>query len=48
MKYSGFLKNNPLCFMGNESNIVTIIVVHNSSEGSLLNNVLQTYIIVLG
>jgi len=34
--------------MGIESNFVTMIVVHNSSEGSLLNNILQVYTIVLG
>ena len=31
-----------------ESNTVTMIVFHNSSEGSLLNNILQVYTIVLG
>jgi len=34
--------------MGIESNIVNMIVVHNSSKGSLLNNTLQDYTIVLG
>jgi len=51
MKSSGFFfgfyyKKN--CLMGIESNIVTMIVVNNSSEGSLLNNILQVYTIVLG
>ena len=34
--------------MGIESNIVTMIVVNNSSAGSLFNNILQVYTIVLG
>jgi len=34
--------------MGIESNNVTMIVVHNSSEGRVLNNILQVYTIVLG
>jgi len=51
MKSAGFVVfffTKTLCFMGIESNIVTMIAVHNSSEGSLLNNILQVYTIVLG